>query len=126
MKSHSIALRASALFLFIFTTFAEAGRHGRLHGHANLGSKHQHRHGKLENVEAAVEKRSGKCAFPDDAGLVQITPKQMNAGWAMSPDQPCEPGGYCPYACPPGMVMAQWDPDATSYPSPQSMVGPVD
>lgn len=29
---------------------------------------------------------------------------------------------YCPYACPPGMLMAQWDPDATEYKYPQSMV----
>lgn len=41
----------------------------------------------------------------------------------MSPDQPCTPGNWCPYACPPGQLMAQWDPEATSYTYPQSQYG---
>jgi hypothetical protein len=69
-----------------------------------------------------IEKRGGQCQFPSDAGLVAVTPGSSNAGWAMSPDQPCQPGHYCPYACPSGQMMAQWDPDATSYTYPQSMV----
>jgi hypothetical protein len=40
----------------------------------------------------------------------------------MSPNQPCKPGNYCPYACPPGQVSMQWDPEATSYAYPMSMV----
>jgi hypothetical protein len=40
----------------------------------------------------------------------------------MSPNQPCKPGNYCPYACPPGQVSMQWDPEATSYSYPMSMV----
>jgi hypothetical protein len=43
----------------------------------------------------------GVCEFPKDAGLVEVTPDQKNAGWAMAPDMACEPGMYCPYACPP-------------------------
>jgi hypothetical protein len=31
-------------------------------------------------------------------------------------------GMYCPYACPPGQLMAQWDPSAKTYSYPQSMV----
>lgn len=69
-----------------------------------------------------IDKRGGQCQFPTDAGLVAVTPKAMNAGWAMSPDQPCKPDSYCPYACPPGQVMAQWDPKATAYTYPASMV----
>lgn len=76
-----------------------------------------------ETVAPVIAKRGGRCAFPYDAGLVAVTPGAANAGWAMSPDEPCEPGNYCPYACPPGQVMAQWDPKATSYTYPQSMVG---
>ena len=72
--------------------------------------------------ESQLDKRGGQCQFPSDAGLVAVTPDQQNAGWAMSPDQPCKPGNYCPYACPPGQMMAQWSPDATSYSYPQSMV----
>lgn len=66
---------------------------------------------------------SNQCVFPTNAGLVAITPDKPNAGWAMSPDQQCLPGKYCPYACPPGQVMAQWDPAATSYTYPVSMNG---
>lgn len=71
---------------------------------------------------ASVEKRGGQCAFPSDAGLVAVTPGSQNGGWAMSPNQPCTPGNYCPYACPPGQVSVQWDPSATSYSYPKSMV----
>lgn len=63
------------------------------------------------------------CKFPTGVGLIAVTPDKLNAGWAMSPDQPCLPGKYCPYACPPGQVMAQWDPSATSYSYPISMNG---
>lgn len=76
----------------------------------------------LELRDVSLEARTNQCQFPTDAGLVPVTPGDQNGGWAMSPDQCCEPGGYCPYACPPGQVMAQWDPDATSYTYPQSMV----
>lgn len=95
----------------------------RLHKHHKIShaSKTEERH-RLETRAAEVEKRTGKCQFPADAGLVAVTPNDANGGWAMSPDQCCEPGNYCPYACPPGQVMAQWDPDATSYTYPQSMV----
>jgi hypothetical protein len=100
------------------------------HSHEVLGAvgkRHQHQHharhahpspaeSKLVATEPKV-KRDGQCQFPSDAGLFAVTPGSENAGWAMSPDQPCTPGKYCPYACPPGQVMAQWDPDATSYPS---------
>lgn len=72
---------------------------------------------------AAPTKRSITCSFPNDDGLVAITPQSSNGGWAMSPDEQCTPGKYCPYACPPGQVMAQWDPSATSYTYPQSMNG---
>lgn len=70
-----------------------------------------------------IEKRANTCSFPTDAGLVSVTPGSSNGGWAMSPDQQCTPGKYCPYACPPGKVMAQWDPSATSYTYPQSENG---
>jgi hypothetical protein len=74
-------------------------------------------------AKRVAKKRGGSCPFPtDDPNLVAVTPDEKNAGWAMSPDQECEPGNYCPFACKPGMVMNQWEPDSTySYPS--SMVG---
>ncbi|KAI9811093.1 MAG: hypothetical protein M1827_005675 [Pycnora praestabilis] len=63
----------------------------------------------------AIEKRERKCQFPKNAGLVAVSPGSVAAGWAMPPDQPCTRGMYCPYACPPGNLSAQWDPQATSY-----------
>jgi hypothetical protein len=104
------------------------------HSHAHLEvldkrHSHHHLHKKaltspraFPDVDTRVERRSGQCEFPTNAGLVAVTPGSQNAGWAMSPDQPCTPGSYCPYACPPGQLMAQWDPTATSYTYPKSMV----
>ncbi|KAJ5879711.1 hypothetical protein N7455_003176 [Penicillium solitum] len=105
MKFQITSFRAAALVALIAS--AEAAKHGH-------GQSHNH---------VALQKRSGKCEFPSDAGLVEITPNEKNAGWAMSPDEPCEPGNYCPYACPPGQVSMQWDPKATSYSYPMSMRG---
>jgi hypothetical protein len=107
---------ASALLWLI--AGVEASKHAHLH---HL----RHEHGAIHSVAevgAPLEKRGGKCEFPSDAGLVAVTPNMKNAGWAMSPDQACEPGNYCPYACPPGQVSMQWDPKATSYSYPLSMV----
>lgn len=41
----------------------------------------------------------------------------------MSPDQACTSGNYCPYACAPGKLMAQWDPSAKTYDYPKSQNG---
>lgn len=111
MKFNIAPSRAAALVALI--TSAEAARHG-----------HSHLHRRSENV--SVEKRGGQCQFPSNAGLVSVTPNEENAGWAMSPNQPCKPGNYCPYACPAGQVSMQWDPKATSYSYPMSMVCCVD
>ncbi|KAF3767806.1 hypothetical protein M406DRAFT_31870, partial [Cryphonectria parasitica EP155] len=62
------------------------------------------------------------CAFPESEGLVAVTPGSSNAGWAMSPDQECTAGSYCPFACPPGQLMNQWKP-GTTYVYPESMDG---
>ncbi len=106
--------------------------HDRRRHHHHHNHNHQH-HGsapaRASLAETAggtgmqLEKRGrGKCEFPTNAGLVAITPHAKNAGWALSPDQPCLPDSYCPYACPPGQLMAQWDPKATTYTYPQSQV----
>ncbi|EPS35451.1 hypothetical protein H072_11155 [Dactylellina haptotyla CBS 200.50] len=89
---------------------------GRRHAHSHQ-KKHEHQH-----QERKVEKR-GTCAFPGSNKMVAVASSMMNAGWALPPDQPCTPGMYCPYACPPGYLMGQWDPDATSYTYPMSMNG---
>lgn len=64
-----------------------------------------------------------KCKFPKKKDLVPVYEDGVNAGWAMSPDEACIPGKYCPYACPPGQLMNQWNPDATTYLYPTSMDG---
>lgn len=64
-----------------------------------------------------------QCAFPTNKNLVPVTPDKLNGGWAMSPDQQCKPGSFCPYACPPGQVMTHWDKKSTKYAFPESMNG---
>ncbi|KAL9599400.1 MAG: hypothetical protein Q9219_003837 [cf. Caloplaca sp. 3 TL-2023] len=113
------------------TLSTAVARHGDVHLKA-LEHRHLHHKGRamsspergyMVDPEApAIEKRTGQCQFPEDAGLVSVG-GGSNGGWAMSPDECCEPGGYCPYACPPGQLSMQWDPEATSYAYPQSMHG---
>lgn len=140
MRSRTLTSSASAVLLLAAVTAAQAS-----HGvHEHLESLHQRHRAHREHVRSAPEvaegvavqsvardaivgeknisRRSGQCEFPTDAGLVAVTMSEENAGWAMSPNQPCLPGNYCPYACPPGQVSMQWDPSATSYSYPESMV----
>ncbi|BCR86552.1 SUN domain-containing protein [Aspergillus chevalieri] len=112
MRFDMTSSRAFAL-LCLFAG-AEATHHNH-HAH-----DHIHSDGRMKE---SLVKKSGKCKFPSDAGLVAITPGAVNEGWAMSPDESCAPGNYCPYACPPGQMSMQWDPKATSYSYPMSMNG---
>lgn len=139
MRKRAITSGASALLLLSATLVsASHGFHDHLEAlhKRHRATRHLDARSSAENGEYGVEvrsvsettsatqaeKRSGQCAFPTNAGLVSVTPNESNAGWAMSPDQSCTPGTYCPYACPPGEVSMQWDPSATSYSYPQSMV----
>ncbi|OKL56117.1 hypothetical protein UA08_08706 [Talaromyces atroroseus] len=117
MKSASLACRVAALAGLL--AFAEAS-HSHHHSHDH---RTQHLRTPTEEGDLAVQKRGGQCQFPTDAGLVAVTPDSDNAGWAMSPDQKCTPGSWCPYACPAGQVSMQWNPKATSYTYPLSMDG---
>ena len=123
----------AGLVLLFQASLAQA-KHTHLHGHHFIDThdrRHVH-HVRDINTTNIIEenldlrdvevKRGGQCQFPTNAGLVAITPDQQNAGWAMSPNRPCTPGNWCPYACPPGQWTAQWDPAATSYSYPISMV----
>ncbi|KAJ5987521.1 hypothetical protein N7451_011886 [Penicillium sp. IBT 35674x] len=113
MKFDISPARAAALVALIASV--EAAHHGHLHA--------RHHEARTVPESITLQKKSGQCQFPTDAGLVSITPNEENAGWAMSPNQPCKPGNYCPYACPAGQVSMQWDPEATSYTYPMSMNG---
>lgn len=122
LESLQAALGAAIAILSISPVDASLA-HRHLH---HLDHRHSHLHvhrSPSPAISGSVLKRGGSCQFPnDDPNLVAITPNAMNAGWAMSPDQECKPGNYCPIACKPGMVMAQWDPHST-YTYPASMNG---
>ena len=115
---------ALGLALVLLSAGCEAS-HSHRHLHQHYENQHTHLHVRHTDqaAEPSIEKRS-TCAFPgdEDPNLVAVTPDKKNAGWAMSPDQECTKDSYCPYACKPGMVMAQWDPDST-YDYPSSMNG---
>lgn len=96
------------------------------HRHLHLAKKRLHDlqagdNDNSDNHTSELKARGGTCAFPSDAGLVSITPGSDNAGWAMSPDQSCTSGSYCPYACPSGQVMAQWK-EGSTYATTERMV----
>ncbi|EPX73594.1 beta-glucosidase Adg3 [Schizosaccharomyces octosporus yFS286] len=80
------------------------------------GPRHRHHHG-------SQKRDAVHCPFPYAEKMVAVTPKEGNAGWAISPNQYCTSGSWCPYACEPGYVMGQWSPQATSYSYPESMHG---
>lgn len=130
MRSRTFTASVSAVLLFTTSIVEAKHSHGHLHALFGRHQSHREQHrstpkaGKSGVALSSPNKRGGKgdqCQFPYDAGLVPVTPHEENAGWAMSPDQPCLPGSYCPYACPPGQVSMQWDPTAT-YTYPASMV----
>ena len=95
----------------------DSKRHNHKHVHKSLQASPR-----AEGIENVLDTRSGDCAFPNDPSMVAVTPGSANAGWAMSPDQPCTRGGWCPYACKAPGVSKQWDPAATSYVYPFNMV----
>ncbi|KAK9385539.1 hypothetical protein V1515DRAFT_574084 [Lipomyces mesembrius] len=95
-----------------------------IHTHAKHTVGHSHSpHNHAHNHAHNHSKRSTTCSFPSNDGLVKVTPGSTNGGWALSPDTACTAGSWCPYACPSGQLMAQWDPSATSYTYPQSQYG---
>src|SRR5437667_9801146 len=95
-------MKSFSVITLLFTVVSLVSAHTEY----SFALKHQyarraaHKHHK-RNIESPV-KRQNPCQFPTDVGLVPVTPGAQNAGWAMSPDQPCKPNNYCPYACPPG------------------------
>ncbi|KAL1842635.1 hypothetical protein VTJ49DRAFT_4683 [Mycothermus thermophilus] len=92
------------------------GQYARRHGH---GHTHSPRAGEV--ISSPKEARGAGCQLPDHPDLVRV-PGAQNNGFAMSPDEPCVDGKWCPIACKPGKVMAQWKPN-TKYSYPESMYG---
>ncbi|RYP30383.1 hypothetical protein DL767_006291 [Monosporascus sp. MG133] len=126
MKIASIqaALGSAVVLLSTPTVATVQHRHRHLHqklAHAHSSSSYNQKYSARNTTE--LEKRSNKaCPFPQDKGLVAVTPEAKNAGWAMAPDQECVEGTWCPIACPPGQVMNQWKPQ-TTYAFPESTFG---
>jgi len=92
----------------------------RGHRHAHDQYAKRHSHNRNHDSGELLVKRSS-CSLPDHPDLVRV-PGAVNNGFAMSPDEPCDHGTWCPFACVPGKVMAQWEPNST-YVYPESMVG---
>lgn len=99
---------AALVLLCAETSSAHRSTHRR-HTHSQF-SKLAKIHAEVEHVN--VEKRKATCTLPDHDDL-HFVPGDVNNGFAMSPDQACEDGMYCPIACKPGMVMAQWEAGST-------------
>ncbi|KYK59317.1 hypothetical protein DCS_00447 [Drechmeria coniospora] len=123
MKISSLQALAGPTAIILSAAGCDASSgHQRLHQlERRLDAQHAHGHARAHvrsEGGLVVEKRGGgTCAFPtNDRNLHAVTTDAMNAGWAMSPDQPCKPGSYCPYACQSGMVMAQWQPGSVYQP----------
>lgn len=122
MKLLDIQTAIGAAVLLLSLPCEAKYNHGLTHLDV-LGKRHSHKRATISSrigSEAGLKKRS-QCEFPTNAGLVPV-PGNKNGGWAMSPDQECVPDSFCPFACPPGKVMNQWNPDVKTYPNPKSMV----
>ncbi|RYP47484.1 hypothetical protein DL768_006456 [Monosporascus sp. mg162] len=126
MKITSIqaAIGSAVVLLSAPTVATVQHRHRHLHqklAHAHSRSSYNEKYSARNITE--LEKRGNRaCPFPQDKGLVAVTPGEKNAGWAMAPDQECVEGTWCPIACPPGQVMNQWKPQ-TTYAFPESTFG---
>ncbi|KAK4204890.1 hypothetical protein QBC40DRAFT_292421 [Triangularia verruculosa] len=95
------------------------GGHRRAHErYARRQNHHSHMAGEVIGAPK-ISARKAPCSLPDDPDLVHV-PGDVNNGFAMSPDEPCEDGKWCPIACKSGKVMAQWKPN-TKYTYPESM-----
>jgi hypothetical protein len=99
------------------------------HGHGHAHNHQQSRvlkpwerdEEELVGMSKQQPRAPARCQFPSDPDLIAVTPGALNGGWAMSPDQECRTGSWCPIACKAGKVMAQWEPNS-SYTYPASMV----
>ncbi|KAK0636872.1 hypothetical protein B0T17DRAFT_92654 [Bombardia bombarda] len=122
LTTFQAALGSASLF---FAASPVSATHAHRQAHEEYGKRHSHndhhQSGELLRSEARNVQKRAPCSLPDHPDLIHV-PGDVNNGFAMSPDEPCEDGKYCPFACAPGKVMAQWEPNST-YVYPQSMNG---
>ncbi|SCV05059.1 LANO_0G17568g1_1 [Lachancea nothofagi CBS 11611] len=110
----------------VLTVLASGAYVAAIDSYNNLNNReHANKLGKAVQGKEVTHlfRRGGTCAFPNNDGMVSVQSDGQNGGWAMSWDQPCSYGSWCPYACNPGQLSGQWDPQATSYTYPQSQYG---
>jgi hypothetical protein len=105
----------------LFSAQPAAASLGHRHSHDHHARRHGHGHGHGSLFSAPKVARKATCSLPDHPDLVRVS-GQDNNGFAMSPDEPCEDGKWCPIACKSGKLMAQWKP-GTKQVYPESMVG---
>ncbi|KAB5577719.1 hypothetical protein GE09DRAFT_529480 [Coniochaeta sp. 2T2.1] len=117
------AALGSAALLLSAQPAGASHSHRLAHSQFNKKHSHIHQHQHSDDVIAKREelKKRGICSLPDHPDLVPV-PGELNHGFAMSPDQTCANGTYCPIACVPGKVMAQWK-KGTGYTYPDSQYG---
>ncbi|KAI0012940.1 beta-glucosidase-domain-containing protein [Xylariaceae sp. FL0662B] len=128
------AVLGSAMLLLSAQPCAASVQHRHRHHHLHPSKKHArdliqdsdffNPKYSARNSSVLESRSTQKCKFPEDKGLFAVTPGSMNGGWALAPDQECASGTWCPFACPPGQVMAQWKP-GTHYQFPESTYGGV-
>ncbi|KAI0409082.1 beta-glucosidase-domain-containing protein [Xylaria palmicola] len=141
MKATTLqATIGSAMLLLATQPSYISAQHQHHHQHRQIHHQHHHHASKRGDYFSGnatsnpryesrrpekLQARGGsKCEFPKTKGLFAVTPSAMNAGWALAPDQECVDGTWCPIACPPGQVMAQWKP-GTTYTYPESTCGGI-
>ncbi|CCF59184.1 hypothetical protein KAFR_0G01500 [Kazachstania africana CBS 2517] len=114
-KQNTIASLLTLSLAEIASAFPQAPEYA----HSHLGK----RDASTTATATATSTGGATCAFPSHEGMVAVQTSGSNAGWAMHSDQACTAGQWCPYACEPGQLMGQWDPEATSYTYPESQYG---
>ena len=119
MKITTLQAAAGSVLLLLLQPAAGATHRNR-HAHDLFSKRHQTSHGVSELAPTGQISKRATCTLPDHPDLVKV-PGASNNGFAMSPDQSCLDGSYCPFACVPGKVMNQWKPDS-KYTYPESMV----
>ncbi|ROT39446.1 hypothetical protein SODALDRAFT_339772 [Sodiomyces alkalinus F11] len=117
------AILGAAALLLLSASESNAHTHDA-HRRAHVHHRHVHSHGSQTDAHHLVQRNAqGKalCSLPNHPDLVRV-PGLLNNGFAMSPDQECVEGIWCPIACKAGKVMAQWEP-GSSFTYPSSMNG---
>src|SRR5689334_18816573 len=95
----------------LFSAQPVSATHGHRHAHEQLARRHSHTHHQRDAANASTLQKRASCTLPTHPDLVPV-PGEKNGGFAMAGDVSCDDGKYCPFACVPGKVMNQWQPNS--------------